>query len=342
MGQDKFVTKIVMLTFMAILVILAFIVLKSILISIIVGLILAYILNPVYKKIKSKVKSKNLSAALLIILVLLLIAVPFFLIVPNLARQTFDTYKELQGVNFIEPLQKTLPTLFNPELSNAIAVHLNNILSKSFNTLLTQITNFVIDLPNILLQLFVVFFVFFFSVRDSEKLKQYFFTLSPFSEPTEKKFLKEFRSITNGIIYGQFLIAILQALALGVGLFILGVPKVLVLTLITFLISIIPIFGPFLVWIPICIYLFLTGHIVKGIILALYGGLFVSSIDNIIRPYMLSKSSNLSIVVSLIGIIGGFYAFGIIGILLGPLILAYLMILIEFYKEGRLNELFKR
>ena len=131
MGQDKFVTKIVMLTFMAILVILAFIVLKSILISIIVGLILAYILNPVYKKIKSKVKSKNLSAALLIILVLLLIAVPFFLIVPNLARQTFDTYKELQGVNFIEPLQKTLPTLFNPELSNAIAVHLNNILSKS-------------------------------------------------------------------------------------------------------------------------------------------------------------------------------------------------------------------
>lgn len=334
--------KIVMLVFLAVLVLLAFIVLRSILISIIVGLILAYILSPVYKIINKKVTNKNLASAILIILVLLLIAIPLVLIVPELAQQTFDTYRELQGVNLVEPLQKAMPNLFNEEITSSIAVHLNNIISRTFNTILTQITNFVIDLPNFLLQLFVTFFVFFFTVRDSKKLKQYFFQLSPFSEETEKKFLKEFRAITNGIIYGQFLIALLQAIALGVGMFILGVPKVLILTLATFLISIIPIFGPFLIWIPVCLFLFLTGQVVKGTILALYGGLFVSSIDNIIRPYMLAKSSRLSLVVSLIGIIGGFYAFGIIGILLGPLILAYLMILLEFYKEGRLNELLKQ
>ena len=342
MEQDRFVTKIIILVFMIVLALLAFVILKSILLSIVVGLILAYILNPVYVAINSKIRNKNLAAAILILAILIIFAVPLVTLGPILIRQTFETYTQVQQINFVEPLQEFLPTIFSPEVAKDVAVHLNNIITKAFSLLLTQMTDFIINLPNLLLQFFVLFFVFYFSVRDSEKLKQYFLRLSPFSVDTERKFLKEFRAITNGIIYGQFLIALLQAIALGAGLFILGVPKALILTFMTFFISIIPILGPFLIWVPITLYLLLTGRIVTGIILAIYGGLFVSSIDNFIRPYILSKSSGLSTVVSLIGIIGGLYAFGLIGIVLGPLILAYVMILIEFYREGRLNELFKK
>ena len=74
----------------------------------------------------------------------------------------------------------------------------------------------------------------------------------------------------------------------------------------------------------------------------LYGGLFVSTIDNLVRPYLLSKRSNLPIALSIIGTIGGFYSFGIAGLILGPLILAYCLIILEFYREGRLDELFKK
>ena len=343
MEQDRFVSKIVMLVFMALLALLAFLVVKSILLSIVFGLLLAYVLNPIYVQINLKVKSRSLSAAILILAVIIIIAIPLLIVTPMIAKQTFETYAQLQQINFAEFLDNILPSLIPSELLTTINIQLNNAFGKIFSSLLTQFTNFIVEIPNFVLQLFVVFFILFFSVRDLEKLKIYFTKLSPLSQESEKKFLKEFRTITNTIIYGQFLIAFLQALALGLGLFVLGVPNVLILILITFIISIIPILGPPIVYVPVLLYLFINGSYVTGIILAAYSILFVSSIDNFIRPYILSKSaSQLSTAVSLIGIIGGLLAFGIIGVLLGPLILAYVMILIEFYREGRLNELFKK
>ena len=74
----------------------------------------------------------------------------------------------------------------------------------------------------------------------------------------------------------------------------------------------------------------------------LYGAIFVSTIDNLLRPYLLARSSNLPVALGVIGTIGGLYLFGIAGLVLGPLILAYGLILIDFYKQGKLNELFKK
>ena len=107
-------------------------------------------------------------------------------------------------------------------------------------------------------------------------------------------------------------------------------------------ISIIPIIGSWVVWLPVGIFLLIDGQTFSAIFLLLYGAIFVSTIDNIIRPYILSRQSDLPIALSVIGTIGGLYFFGIAGILLGPLILAYVLIIIEFYKEGKLKDLFNR
>ena len=74
----------------------------------------------------------------------------------------------------------------------------------------------------------------------------------------------------------------------------------------------------------------------------IYGALFVSTVDNILRPYILSKKSTLPIALSVIGTIGGLYFFGLSGLVLGPLVLAYTIIIIEFYRQGKLDELFKK
>ena len=74
----------------------------------------------------------------------------------------------------------------------------------------------------------------------------------------------------------------------------------------------------------------------------LYGALFVGTIDNLLRPYLLSRQSNLPISVSIIGTIGGLYFFGILGLIFGPLIFAYALIIIEFYRKGKLDELFRK
>ncbi|MGC9309294.1 MAG: AI-2E family transporter [Candidatus Nanoarchaeia archaeon] len=324
------------------LLLVTFLMLKPIIVPIIVGLLLAYIFHPVYKIIRKKIKNENLSTFLLITGIILIIAITLSLLIPVVVEQTFDTYLLLQDINFADAIKDISPSLINDETAISLSRHLNNLLSNLFSSFLNQFTAFIVGIPGFLLKFVVFLFTFFFAVRDAEKLKKYVSGLSPFSYTTEKKFMDEFRDITNAIIYGQVLIGILQGLALGVGLFILGVPKALILTVIAALVSIIPVLGSWLVYLPVGLFLIISGSLFSGIALLLYGTIFVSSIDNFLRPILLSKRSKIPLVIGVIGIIGGLYYFGIIGLVLGPLILAYVLIIVEFYKQGKLNELFKK
>jgi len=315
---------------------LAFFILKPIIIPIIFGLLFGYIFSPVYKQIKHILKGSNISAFLLLGGLTVLIIVPLIFLIPLLGRQIFEIYVLLQNTNFNEILGR----FFEEDLATNIAIQLNNIFGNIFPILVGGVSDFIKNLPRFLLQFAVFLFTFFFVVRDLDKLTVFISELSPFSQSTEKKFSSEFRRITNVIIFGQVLIGIVQGLALGAGLFFLGVPKALLLTAITCIASIIPVLGSWLVWLPVGIILLSTGKVFSGIFILLYGALFVSIIDNFLRPYFLSRKSNLPIVLSVIGTIGGLFVFGIAGLILGPLILAYVLIILEFYKQGKLNELF--
>jgi len=318
--------------------VLAFLILKPIMIPIIFGLLFAYIFIPLYKKIKSKVKGKNISALLLLTGIVILITLPLFYIVPVLINQSFQAYVSIQNVN----MNEIVSGFVQGELSSTIAISIDNLIGQIFSGFLNQLRDLLINLPSMLLQFAVFLFTFYFATRDADELTAYVSTLSPFSNATEKKFLKEFRGITNAIIFGQVLIGIVQGLAVGVGLFFLGVPMTLMLTFIASIVSMIPVLGSWIVWMPVGLYLIVAGQTFDGVFLLLYGGLFVSTIDNLLRPYLLSKQSNLPIALSVIGTIGGLYFFGIAGLVLGPLVLAYVLIIIEFYQQGKLKDLFNK
>jgi len=318
--------------------VLAFFILRPIIIPIIFGLLFAYIFSPLYRKIKTKVKGKNIPALLLLLGLIVIIAIPMFYIVPILVNQAFDTYVLIQNVN----MNEIVGGFIQSDISSTIAINLDNLIGQIFSGFLNQFKNMLINLPSMLLLFAVFLFTFYFAIRDSDDLREYISTLSPFSDSTEKKFLKEFRGITNAIVFGQVFIGIIQGLAVGVGLFFLGVPKTLILTFIASIVSMIPVLGSWIVWMPVGLFLIFTGQTFDGIFLLLYGALFVSTIDNLIRPYILSKQSNLPIALSVIGTIGGLYFFGIAGLVLGPLVLAYVLIIIEFYQQGKLKDLFNK
>jgi predicted PurR-regulated permease PerM len=269
------------------------------------------------------------------------IAVPLWFLTPTLIRQAFDTYTFLQKTNFADFFSK-FPTIFTPEVSGVAAANVQSFIGKTFTSFLNYFSDFLVNFPNLLLQFAVFIFVFFFATRDSEKLTDYFSKLSPFSASTEVKIMSEFRGITNAIVYGQILIGILQGLLIGIGLFIIGVPRASLLTFIAVIVSIIPMLGSWIVWLPVGIFLLASGQTSSGTFLLIYGLLFVSTIDNILRPLFLSKRSHLNIVLSVIGTVGGLYYFGIVGLILGPLILAYILIIFDLYRQGKLSELFKK
>ncbi|MFA4960558.1 MAG: AI-2E family transporter [Candidatus Pacearchaeota archaeon] len=318
--------------------ILAFFVLRPIVMSIIFGLLFAYIFTPVYKKINSKVKYKNLSALILIFAIIILIAIPLIYLIPELLEQVEETYSLLQDINFKDVFEGFLST----ELATKLSLQVNNVISQLFASLVGELSDVLMNLPSLALQFVVFLFTFYFAVRDNEELKNYISKLSPFSSSTGNKFFREFRGITNAIVYGQVLIGIIQGLLLGVGFYFLGIPKILILTFIACIVSIIPVLGAWLVWFPVGIFMIAVDRTFAGVFIFLYGAIFISTIDNLLRPIILSKSSSLPVSVSVIGTIGGLYFFGIIGLILGPLILAYVLIIIDFYKQGKLNDLFNK
>jgi predicted PurR-regulated permease PerM len=126
---------------------------------------------------------------------------------------------------------------------------------------------------------------------------------------------------TKGVVYGIMGTAIVQGAVAMIGFAIAGVPGALLLGFVTFIFSLIP-GGPPFVWIPATVWLFYTGAPGWGTFLAIWGFLAISGIDNVLRPYLISRGSRLSFLLVLLGVVGGVLGFGFIGIFLGPILLA--------------------
>lgn len=332
--------KLSILIALGILAVLSILILWPLITAIITGLILVYVFYPIYKRVFKLVKEKNISALIIILLIVFIIFLPLWFILPLVLKQMFDIYLYAQNIDFLNIIKAVFPTLAETEFSKTLAGSLNTFISSLVKTALSSASQMFLDLPVLALKVVVIFFVLFFGMRDAELFKDYVKSLSPFSKATEKDLENKFKNITSSVIRGFVIIGLLQGILTGIGLFIFGVPQTLVLTIIAIFTSIIPVLGAWVVWVPAVIYLFISGKILMAIGLALYGGLFVSWIDNILRPYIVSKKTKISSAIILVGMIGGLLVFGILGFIIGPLILSYLLLVLDAYREKRFPSLF--
>jgi predicted PurR-regulated permease PerM len=128
--------------------------------------------------------------------------------------------------------------------------------------------------------------------------------------------------------------ALVQALVAGIGFYIAGVPGAVLLGVLTFFFAVIP-FGPPIIWIPAALWLFSNGSPGWGIFMLIWGGLGISGVDNVLRPYLISQGSKMPFALIFCGVIGGALAFGLVGVFLGPTLLAVGFRLIEEWSAGR-------
>ena len=238
-------------------------------------------------------------------------------------------------MDFVKPLKNIFPALFaSEEFSAEIGSILHSFVTKITNKLMNSLSTLILNFPTIFLQSLVVFFTLFFVLRDKEEMISYIKSLLPFTKDVEKKLFEMSKNITSSVIYGQIVIGIIQGLLLGAGLFIFKVPNALMLTLLSCLVGIFPVIGVAIIWIPVAIYLLIAGNTFPAVGVIIFG-LVSSSIDNFLRPIIVSKKTQMPSSLILIGMIGGFFLFGILGLILGPLILAYLLIILEIYRNKR-------
>jgi predicted PurR-regulated permease PerM len=182
-----------------------------------------------------------------------------------------------------------------------------------------------------MLQFVVVLFTFFFVLKEKEKIIEYVKSMLPFSKTVEKKFFDYSKGITSSVLYGQLIIGVIQGVITALGFIIFQVPNALFLGFAATIAGIFPIIGPAIIWIPVAIYLFIAGNTVQAWGVVVFG-VIASTVDNFLRPLIVSKRTKLHPAIVLISMIGGLFFFGILGLLLGPLIISYLLILLEIYR----------
>jgi predicted PurR-regulated permease PerM len=177
-------------------------------------------------------------------------------------------------------------------------------------------------------------FLAFFLLRDAPVLSQRLsVAVDRLAGGRGQHLIKVAGDTVRGVIYGILGTAIAQALVAGLGFWIAGVPGAILLAVLTFFFAVVP-FGPPIIWIPAAAWLFAQSTPGWGVFMCLWGILGISSVDNFLRPYLISQGSKMPFVLIFCGVIGGAFAFGLVGVFLGPTLLAVAFRLIEEWSSA--------
>jgi predicted PurR-regulated permease PerM len=336
---EKDLKKIFIIIILAIIAILSYLIVKPVFYAVFGGLILAYILSPIYHRITLIIRNRTSSAFILLFLVLVVLVIPLWFIAPLVIEQVFELFKQSQTLEVQKFVAAIFPTS-SIQFTSQLTVTINTIISKVSSSALNSLVDLFLEMPTIAINLFLAAFVFFYALRDSDKLIKFVSGISPINKDKQKLIIDQFKGITDSILYGLFIVGIIQGILTGLGLLLFGVENALVLTLIATFLSVIPFLGPYLVWVPVSVFLFSEGNVPLAIGYLVYNITVVSTLDNLLRSYIVSRKTNISPAIVLTGMFGGIAIFGIAGILIGPLILAYFITFLRSYKDKNLYSLF--
>ncbi len=334
--EDNFFNKFAAAIILAILAVLSFLLLKPILMAIIFGFLLVFIFAPLYNLVHKKIKSKNLSASLITVLLSLIVVLPLAFLMPSIISETIKLFTLAQQIDLVTPLKNLFSAFSSSELSAQVDSMVHSFVTRITTGMVNSLSDFLVNLPNMALQFTVVLFTFFFVLRDKVEFMEYVRSVLPFPKEVCERLIKATRDVTSSVLYGQVIIGLIQGLLAGTGFFLFGVSNPLLLMILAIAAGILPIIGPVLVWVPVAIYLLVSGNSFSAIGVTIFG-IASSIIDNFLRPVLVSRRIKMNSLLVLIGMIGGLILFGVMGIVLGPLIIAYLIIFLEIYKNKKLS-----
>jgi predicted PurR-regulated permease PerM len=156
----------------------------------------------------------------------------------------------------------------------------------------------------------------------------------PLSDAKAREILDRTGEVIGASVYGVLVIAVVQGVLGGLAFWVLGLPSPLLWGVVMIFLSMIPMLGAFIVWVPAAIYLALTGHWLQAVILAVWGALVIGSIDNFLRPKLVGERTRLHELLIFFSVLGGLQVFGVIGIVLGPVIVAITLALLDVLRHA--------
>jgi predicted PurR-regulated permease PerM len=183
-----------------------------------------------------------------------------------------------------------------------------------------------------LVAFFFMLFLLFFFLRDGVRMFDRLQRLIPVPEDHREQLFDHLSSVARGVFYGIGLTAICQGILVGIAFAIAGMPSPVVFGVLAGILALLPAGGAAIVWIPAVLYLAAIGHW-GMMIFMLIAGVITSTADNFLRPILVSRYAPVSAFMVFVGVVGGIAAFGAIGIVVGPVFLALVAAIIEYFDE---------
>ncbi|MBV2206851.1 MAG: AI-2E family transporter [Proteobacteria bacterium] len=314
------------------------------------AIVVAVTVAPLYARVHALCRRRSsIAAALMSILLLLLLAIPMGLLSGALASAVETGLRVLKPL-IDDGLPHDAPAWLSglPLVGSDINAYWHALFDnrEEMNKLLRQLFDpgrrlalgAVSVVAQGLLQLLLVIFFLFFIFRDAAVYADALRTASrKLGGELGERMLQLARGTVMGVMIGIVGTAAAQALVAMIGFLIAGVPGALMLTFATFIFSMVPVIGPTLIWAGAAAWLYSQGDSGWAIFMVLWGVLAISSVDNFVKPILISRTSSLPILLIVVGVFGGVLVFGFIGLFLGPTLLALGQVLIRewlAHKDG--------
>jgi len=330
--------KIQMLSFLILLVgtlLLMFFIFEPFLKILTLAGVFAIVANPLQKKISLLFGRRDkLAAFVIVVMLIVFVIVPLFFLVSQIIKDAQDIYVQMQdnGVGFLQTVTNFIETPvrhYFPQFSFDLKTYFTDILQ----FILMNVGALISGAAYLFFETIIFLVSFFFFLCDGKKFLSTLKFLSPFSEKNEDEVFKTVGRTIDGVMKSTLFVGIIRWFLMSLGFYIFGIPNALLFGSLAGLVGAIPGVGVTVGLIPSIAFLFFNGSAMSAIGLTIFGFAIMIFVDNMLAPYFLRDSLNVSGLFIILSILGGMAFFGPIGFILGPFVLSFFISVMHFYAE---------
>ena len=304
--------------------------------------IVAIVITPVERHVRHWVGHPKVSAVIMLTLVLSAIVLPLATIALLTAKQAVQIVQDTVGNPawlqtfdvYTLPVIRVLPPIVAQQLA---AVDITALFHTIATWVAQNIGSAFASTADLLFKTFIFFVALYFFLVDREKIHAELIALSPLRKSIDESIARRMIATVRGVVFGSLIIAIVQGVVAAVGLTLFGVPGALIWAGLVVIAAQVPMLGTSVIMLPAVLYLFATGHAPQAIGLLIWSLAAVGLVDNLLQPFVVGSRTRMHALLILLSMLGGLQAFGPIGFIFGPTILAAFLVMIELYRSGILE-----
>lgn len=300
----------------------------------VLGISFSVVLYPLYEWLSSRKVPSALASLLVVLVFTALLLGPIFGIGALIFDQSKNVYHLFADQNNSFPILDSINTTVNDFLPKGISINVHEKAAEFVSYLSSNIATIFSTTVSAFFSLLLMLLIIFYFLKDGSEWRKTLVLLSPLSDNEDKKIIDRLSDAINSVVMGSLLIATIQGILMGIGLWLVGIPNPALWGLVAAITSLIPTIGTSLVSLPAIFFLLFNGATTAALGLLIWAGVVVGLVDNFLSPQIISSKTNMSPLFILFSVMGGISLVGPAGILVGPLAISLLYTLISIYRDN--------